>query len=439
MQDHGQRQGIRRLAVAPGLLEHVGAELIGVLPLGIWMVVADETTWSVAGARVADRLAAQGASTERHLVSQRPGRDAPLAGDDEVASLVADLETGAPQAVVAVGAGTVNDIAKLASFRAGLPYATIPTAPSMNGYTSGIAAILSDGVKTTAPAHLPLACLADVDILARAPHRMLAAGLGDLLSRPVSCADWHLSHRLLGTDRPDAALALIEESGDLATAALDGLPDRQPRAVARLTGALFLSGLAMGLAATSAPASGAEHLISHYLDMTHFDQGLSHDLHGCQVGVATLATAGLYERLLSLPADAIDVARCSRASPTWPQVARQVGEAFLSLAPAVLPHAQEKHPSPRDLRERLGRLRDEWPRLTGELGRILRPAHAIRADLKRTGGPMSFADIGADPTRARQALLHSRHIRARYTILDLAAELGVLERWVDEVLGEASS
>jgi len=130
------------------------------------------------------------------------------------------------------------------------------------------------------------------------------------------------------------------------------------------------------------------------------------------------------------------VAQCTKLLPTWPQVARQVGAAFPSLAGAVLPHAQQGHPSRRDLRERLSRVRDQWPCLTGELGRILRPAQAIRADLERAGCPVSFADIGVDPAQARHALLHSRHIRARYTILDLAAELGLLEKWVDEVLGD---
>lgn len=439
LQERGEAQGIRRLAVAPGLLRSAGRELTSVLPSGPWMVAADEITWSVAGHEVADAIAAAGGRTEQHLVSLRPGRDTAVAGDAEVDSLAADLQARGCRAVVAVGAGTVNDIAKLASFRAHVAFATIPTAPSMNGYTSGIAAILSNGVKTTADAHLPVACLADVDILRQAPQRLLAAGLGDLLSRPVSCADWHLSHRFLGTDCPSAALALIEESGDLARAAIDGIPERQPRAVARLAGALLISGLAMGLAATSAPASGGEHLISHYLDMTHFSQGLPHDLHGCQVGVATLATARLYQRLLTVRADSIEVDECVGAWPGWPETARQVEEAFGSLAPAVLPHARAKYPSRETLRARLGSIRDEWPGIVGELSTILRPAHAIRADLELAGCPVSFADIGVDAARAHQALLHSRHVRARYTILDLAAELGLLQDWVGEVLGDEAS
>ena len=94
---------------------------------------------------------------------------------------------------------------------------------------------------------------------------MIAAGLGDLLSRSVSLADWYLSHRLSGTEFSAETTALVEESGRLCDGLASELPNRAPIAIARLMTALLISGEAMAQAGSSAPASGAEHLISHYL------------------------------------------------------------------------------------------------------------------------------------------------------------------------------
>ena len=428
----------RRIVLEQGLLSRVAVPLRDVLPPGIWLLVADEKTWGVAGAKVAAGLERAGIHTRRYLVTPAAGEIHPVADDVAVEGLAAHLRLAGAgiRAVVAVGAGTINDIVKLAAHRAGLPGAVVATAPSMNGYTSGIAAILSRGVKTTQPCHPPVACLADLDILARAPYRMIAAGLGDLVSRSVSCADWRLSHLLLGSDYFPRAEAFIEASACLLEGVPDRLPQRDVEAVGRLMGSLCLSGLAMSAAGSSAPASGGEHLISHFLDMTHPDADGSHDLHGCQVGVATITTAALYEHLIALDPATIDVEVRLAAQRPWLQWAADLERCFGKLAPAVLPEAREAYPTPEELRQRLMQLKGEWSPILADLGRALRPARQIRAELQSGQAPLTFAQIGVSPARARQAILYSKAVRARYTILDLAAELGRLEEWADAVLAE---
>ena len=202
----------RLLLLEHDIVEHAGEYLTELLPSGRCLVVADATTWPLAGDRLAASLGRCGYETDRHLVPLRDGYSSPLAGDAEVEALDERLLLAALpfSSVTAVGGGTINDIAKLAAFRRGLPYAVIPTTPSMNGYTSGIAAILQAGVKTTISSRVPVACLADLTLLQAAPARMIAAGLGDMVSRPVSLADWYLSHRLLGTEYSAAAVTLAE-------------------------------------------------------------------------------------------------------------------------------------------------------------------------------------------------------------------------------------
>lgn len=417
----------RCMLVAQAALPKSVATLRDYLPSGRWFLVADGTTWPLAGPALEAQLGAANIDYRAHIFTA-----APLPTLENVDELHAQLKGAS--AVVAIGAGTINDLAKMAAHRAALPYAIVATAPSMNGYTSAVAALLEEGVKTTRPCAAPIAVIADIDLLAQAPYRMLAAGLGDLLSKPVSQADWLLAHHLTGSPYSQHAAQLIDASADL----LDGVPDQlpKPEAVGHLMGSLLLSGLAMTLAGTSAPSSGGEHLISHYLDMTHYAFGETADLHGCQVGVATLTTAALYEKLLSFDPARIDLEARTAAHSPWPTHQTLIEQRFTTLAHAVLPHAKEKYPTADELRQRLRFLKENWREIIPQITAPLNTPAQIRAQLEAARAPTSFADLSVDPARAHRAVAHSKDIRARYTILHLLAELGLLEEWSEEVLRE---
>lgn len=364
------------------------------------------------------------------------GEHDPVADDAKVAAVRERMTELGCGAAVAVGAGTVSDLVKTAADELGRPYAAVATAPSMNGYTSSLSALLSRGVKITRPCRPAIACLVDLDVVAAAPYRMIASGLGDLLSKPVSNADWRLARHLAGEECPTRSAALQEASGALVEGIEARLPARDIDAVGKLSASLCLSGLAMGLAGPTAPSSGAEHVISHYLDMTHFAWGEPHDLHGCQVGVATVTVAALYERLQALSPAAIDPDARAAGQPDWDAYSQLVRQRFGVLTEAVLPTAQRAHATPAQLRERLHYLKRHWEEVMADVGATLRPAASLSAQLRQADCPGTFAQIGMSPERAHRAVVHSKDIRARYTILHLAAELGLLEGWADDALGE---
>ena len=426
---HLPQQNPDAFLIEAGALERAAPFLARHLPPGTpqspWLLVSDETIWPLAGQPLADRLRGLGYPLDAYRIPAA----APRADNAQIDALSERIGQKRPAAVLAVGAGTVNDIAKMAAFAHGLPYAVCPTAPSMNGYTSSVAAILENGVKTTQPSRKPVAVLADLDILRRAPYPLVAAGLGDLLSKPVSGADWRLSHYLLDTPYSAAAVALINDADALIDGIAPRLPTRETQAIARLTACLCLSGLAMELAGSSAPASGGEHLLSHYLDMTHYTGAGPNHLHGSQVGVATLHTAALYRDLAARDPAFFDIEARLAAHPTWPELARDLEAHFGPLSAAVLPFAREKHPSKEGLRRRLRRVRDEWPALMLQVTAELRDPAALRLVLEEAQAPRTFAALGIDAPRAAAAGRWSRHIRPRYTVLDLAAELGLLETW----------
>ena len=158
------------------------------------------------------------------------------------------------------------------------------------------------GLKRTVPCRPAIGIFADPHVVATAPQRMLAAGVGDFLSKCSASADWRVAHLLRGEPYDQNALRFYEGIMDGVLDAADRVGRAEPDAVALVLEALLLSGLSMLVAGSSAPASGGEHLISHYLDMKHALYGAENDLHGTQTGVATVYCLRLWEHVLALDA-----------------------------------------------------------------------------------------------------------------------------------------
>ena len=407
----------RVVDVAPGAVDRVPAILREVAGATTALVVADCRTWQAAGERVhaglasmvaADRvILADGADGQVHASVEAVDRLAAAAGDRY------DL-------YVAVGSGTVNDLTKALAHRRGRPYIVVATAASMNGYTSSIVALLDRGLKTTGAATPPLAVIADVEVLAAAPLELSLAGLGDLVSKPYCGCDWWIASLLRGESYCPQPQRILGAAFDRSLAALPRLADRDPAAVALLAELLILSGLTMTIAGSSSPASGGEHLLSHYWDMIRSRDGRPLGLHGAQVGVASLAMDALYARILDA-----DFARARFLPSPGGGAEDELRAAFGSLAEAVLPQWRAKlaRRSERDLEL----LAAHEAAIKAEIAKVLTTGREVRAALAGAGAPLWAADLGITRTELAAAIRWGRAIRDRFTVLDVAAELGLLE------------
>jgi glycerol-1-phosphate dehydrogenase [NAD(P)+] len=400
----------RAIVIAPGLAGDP-AGLVAGLGLGRRLaVVSDAITRDVLGARIERAL---GGLADVTPVVLPAGVHADAAAVDGVrqASRRAD-------GLIAVGSGTLNDVCKYAAARDGKPYAVFGTAPSMNGYTSVSAAITVDGLKRSLPAVAARGVFLDLDVLARAPVRLIRAGLGDSLCRPTAQADWLLAHLLHDQPYREAPFALLAEDEAALLAEPEALVAGDPGAIARLARTLVLSGLGMTICGGSYPASQGEHLISHYADMRG-PADLPESLHGEQVGVTTLTMARLQERMLAggpprLRATGEDEAALIRLF--GPDLGRAC---WAELSTKRLDEAAA---------ERLGaRLAEGWDAWRARLAAVSRPAAALEAVLRRAGAPATPEALGWPRPFYRHAVRHARLIRSRFTFLDLAAAAGVLE------------
>jgi glycerol-1-phosphate dehydrogenase [NAD(P)+] len=191
---------------------------------------------------------------------------------------------------------------------------------------------------------------------------------------------------------------------------------------------------------SSRPASGAEHLISHLWEMTGLADGENPPSHGTKVGIGTVLVTMLYERLLCHDLAEIDVEARVAARPTPDAVERAVRSALPAgeVADRAVVESLAKHPTADQLQQRLALLREGWPDLRERLRSQLLPPAELRRRLHALGAPSLPGEIGVTPARLRADLLTARQIRRRYTMLDLASEVGLLERWVDEVVDALS-
>lgn len=396
------------------------------------LLIADAVTYPLAGNRTLEYLADADYNLGVLLLPARP--DGHVVADDQTVDYVYRHISPSIDFLLAVGSGTVNDVAKLASFKAERPYLVCPTAPSMNGFTSAVAAILSGGVKRTMAAHLPVAVVADVGVLSTAPTVMMRAGLGDLISKPVSNADWRLAHMIKGEYYCDLPLRLVEQAERACRQHAVAIGQGTIMGAQTLTEALLRSGCSMAIAGSSSPASGGEHLLSHYWDMTAHWHGRQENFHGAQVGVATLVTATLYEKLRQVDPGQIDVIDLSRQYPTWAQYESAMQHIHGPLAAAVIPEAQKKYMALEQKEAEWHFIVENWSAIWQQLDAILSPAADIREILSQAGAPTTISELGVGEEELRTAFLHARDMRGRYTVLDFAHDLGLLSTLCDEVL-----
>lgn len=366
-------------------------------------LICDNNTWQALAHTITDALKGNGYRITLINLGSAPKADA------ETVRYI--CEQAAPcKALIAVGSGTVNDLAKYSAHQLQKPYAICGTAPSMNGYLSANAAITVDGHKQSLKAALPCAALFDTNVLKAAPDRLKQAGIGDSICRPTAQADWLLSHHLLGTPYDSLPFKLLQP---FEAAMLKG--DTQA-----LITTLLLSGLGMTLCGGSYPASQGEHLVAHYMDMRYPDVAHT-SFHGEQIAVTTLFMSALQQGLLALANAPLWVAS---HLPGEQECLRHFGAETGASVWREWHAKQQAIGSKEEFNERLTQ---KWPQIRKEIAAVVVPLSTIDRSLSRTGAPRTAQQLGWTPEQFTEAAHHAYLIRNRFTFLDL----GVMARQVD--------
>lgn len=276
--------------------------------------------------------------------------------------------------LLAVGSGTLNDMAKDITTRLDIECGVLATAASMDGYCSKGSALMIGGNKVTTVVHMPSDVLIDNDIIKAAPKIMTASGYGDIMGKFTCLTDWQLSHYVNGEEINEHAFDTMVKARDDTFNNFEGISKYEGEAVEKLVSALVTAGLSMAECGNSRPASGSEHHMSHFLEMDFVRRGEKVPLHGVKVGIGTLISIDLYNYLKD---NNVQFKNCDK-------VYKLV----------------EKLPS----------------------------SDTIKSMFEKLGMPIKFSDIGVRKETMEDMIEKAYTVRDRYTILTLIHELNLTEK-----------
>lgn len=383
------------------------------------LLLYDPQTGAVAGTELEAQLQRSGVQVQSYLLPEQPSADETTV--DKVRAKCRNVAL-----VISVGSGTINDLGKYSAFHEKIAFWSMPTAPSMNGYTSGIAAIKVKGVKRTLPAAPPQRLYVVPHVIQQAPLKLRQAGFCDVLAKVVSDIDWQCESLLFSDTYCGLPAHMMQEVEHSYSDHPEAIGAGDDTATMGLFHGLLISGVAMSLAGSSAPASGGEHLVSHFWDMREPLTGREPELHGLQVGLGIILSTACYRHLascdlsrLSVRAERAFAATAADIPAIWGPYTAEVAQQFENKRAALL----------------------QFDTLLAQHEESLQHLfHQVRspeyfADLfTRVGAPFSLEAFSLTRDEFMLAALNARAIRERITVLDFAAHAGVLEAAAEDAL-----
>lgn len=389
-------------------------------------VLCDVNTLAAAGEQVCAVLTDAGIPYSRYVFPQT----ALEPNEHSVGAAIMHFDTKC-DIIIGVGSGVINDIGKILSNVSGKKYIIVGTAPSMDGYASATSSMSMDGLKVSLNSRCADVIIGDTDILKTAPAHMLKAGLGDMLAKYVSIAEWRIAHLIIGEYYCEEVAQLIRGALQKCVDNAAGLLQRDEAALEAVFEGLVIGGIAMAYAGVSRPASGVEHYFSHVWDMRGLEFGTQVDLHGIQCAMATLKAATLYEAVKTMTPDkeksftAVAAFDYSDWSDQLRSFLGNSGETMIAQEQKEQKYNKATHPA------RFQKIRDNWDAIVRIIEEELPSAAELSNTLQTIGISQDLTTIGVDRECAKLTFKATKDIRDKYVLSRLAWDLGILDELCD--------
>jgi len=342
-----------------------------------------------------------------------------------------------PQADILIGSGSgvISDMTKGIATRLGKPFILFGTAPSMNSYTSITATVTVNDIKLSKWFNPANAVMLDINILSQAPKKMIHAGVGDLVARAVCNADWKLASLLKKLYFCPLPYQMTAGNELRYLEAAEGIGKSEAGAIHRLSEAILISGYSMTvLDGETSPSSGGEHILSHFWDLIYHLRGVPKNLHGSQVGVGTLIMLAMYEYIRKLDPATFEPQKLLRRRPSLEEIEADNQAHFGDKAGSFNEVARSKFLSDDTYLEFIRFIQANWDKIWEEVDPYLASFDYIRQPMLKAGCPVTLEAIHRSQAEGVEALLYGSRYRTRYTLLDLAWELGVFPGAAEEIL-----
>ena len=388
--------------------------------LANFMLVADGNTFPVLGRQVQTVLQGRGWDVKSVVFSEPE-----VVPDEDFIFQVLLRADQVKRTYLAVGSGTLTDITRIVSHRTRSQFISLPTAPSVDGFTSASASLAVRRIKTSVMAQPPVGVFADLSTLAAAPQAMIAAGYGDILGKAIALADWKLGHLLWNEPYSPEIAARVRTTLEACIAATAEIGRATPEGIRKLMFSLIDSGTCMLDYGNSRPAAGCEHYMSHFLEMKLLREDRPAVLHGAKVALCSLLAATLYARLRQIDRPQAETRLAAAILPDRRADMQRIRQAFGSIAGNLF---VEQAPFLDMTAADFARLKqcvlEHWDEIKTLAAQV--PAQEKLADLlMQAGGATHPAGLGLSEEEVQQALTESHFLRNRFTICKLGHMLGL--------------
>lgn len=385
-----------------------------------FMIVADENTYAAAGQSLAAKLKAAGFDVKTAL----------LTGEEIMANehyfIEVMLQAGQEaRTYLAVGSGSITDITRFVSFHTRSDFIAFPTAASVDGYTSAGAPSVIAGFKKTVMCHSPQAVFGDLAILSAAPQVMTASGFGDMLGKYIALADWQLGHLLWDEPFDTQICRRVQIALQNCVDHAEAIGQASTEGLQALLDGLIESGFCMLDFNGSRPASGAEHQISHHLEMKLIEQQRPAVLHGAKVGASTIIMAGLYDKLRRIGREEL-LERLAGVQLTPADDHRQaIRAAYPAIADKVMAEqAKFLAMTGPDFDKLKAKIADDWAEIQ-EIAAAVPTPDQLTAWLTQVGGATTLQSLGFSDAEVTQAVKNAHYLRDRFNVDKLGHVIGV--------------
>ena len=370
------------------------------------LIVSDEAAMRAADG-VLESLTAAGFELKKLIY-----RDMRYARVEQVREVEAALDD--VDGVVAVGTGSVDDLCRVSSFEKKKRFCIFATAPSMDGFASDTAPIIENNFKTSWYVEQPEIILADTKILAAAPVELKAAGFGDMVAKYIGVLEWRIAHLLTDEYYCPAVADLTMQGVQKVIAQADRVQTCDEAAAGSIMEGLILSGLGMKLAGCSRPASGAEHVLSHYWECYKLARGIWPEFHGKKVGVTTVLINRIYHNI----ADRVETIDPVPDPTDLEQVKAnfdpsQVPDVVKLNVPAVTEGLD------------LSRFKSSWPEIRRLIQTTLPTNEQLLGYMKTAGAVTEPAEVHVGPELVARGLRYHAYMRHRIYLTRLLPLIGL--------------
>lgn len=371
------------------------------------LIVGDDNTMK-ASEGLLDSLEESGFSVKKKLIYENM-KYARVEQVREVEAIASDVD-----GIISVGTGSLNDICRVSAYELNKKFCIFATAPSMDGFASDTAPIIENDFKISWRAKQPMVIIGDTKILAKSPKELKAAGFGDMVAKYIGVLDWKISNLLIGDYYCPAVAQVTLDALAKCCSLADKVQDENEESAGAIMEALVLSGIAMMLAGCSRPASGSEHVLSHYWECYKLARGIWPEYHGKKVGVATVCMNNIYRNV----ADRVLSIEPHEDTTDWDKVYSAFSEKQIDDVKKLNePSVTDEIP--------LDRLKEKWEEIRQLIYHDLPTNEELLHLMQLAGCATTPEEVGVSSELFEQGLRYHNYMRHRIHLPRLFPMLGI--------------